>query len=316
MIGAPFHTNENDVQTGAVYIYTKNKSQWQYETTLFPDVEQTGIFGRRVAVSNGVIAIAAGNTVHVFEQKGSSWGLVSKLEPEDDDPRDQFGASLAVEGKYIAVGDPDFRDFGSVAIYKSQGKDWQFEERLFAFNSSVADGFGRDVSLSGNTLLGSSSLLNAGYVFERKGKSWDDSEILEPNDPLPAGFGFSVSLSGKTAVIGRPLTGSGAAYIFEKSQNSWTQAKKLMDPAGNDEDRLGQSVAIDNKLIAVGAPGLLTAPGKAYYAEKQGKNWSDLMPLEANGVQAGDQFGISMAYSGARGDDGAANNAGKVYVSE
>lgn len=327
VIGAPFYTNENNVRTGAAYVFSKQKNQWQYEATLLPDTEGFGTFGMEVAIDKRVIAIASGNTVYVFEQKGNSWNQVTKLEPEEYDPRDQFGASLDVNNKYIAVGDPDFRDFGSVHIYERKAKSWQFSERIFASNSSIADAFGTDVSLSGNTLLSSSSLINAGYIFNRKGNDWNESEILVPDDPAPLGFGTSVSVSGSTAVIGRPFDNditisAGAAYIFEKSQNSWNQVQKLTDPAGNEDDQLGQTVDIDEKLIAVGAPGISDEQGKAFIAKKQGNNWSDLMPLESNGVQPGDQFGFSVAVSnktvlaGAPGDDQEANNAGKVYVYE
>jgi hypothetical protein len=328
VIGAPFHINENNVQTGAAYVFSKQKSQWQHEATLSPDVEEFGTFGMEVAIDKSVIAVTSGNSVYVFERKGNSWILVSKLEPEEeDDPRDQYGASLDVNGKYIAVGDPDFRDFGSVHIYERKANGWQFSERIFASNGSVADAFGTDVSLSGNSLLTSSSLINAGYIFDRRGENWNESYILVPDDPAPLRFGASVSVSGNTAVIGRPLdndiaVSAGAAYIFEKSQNSWNQVKKLTDPAGNEEDRLGQTVAIDTRLIAVGSPGAGAETGKAFFVKKQGNNWSDLMSLESNVVQPGDQFGFSVAVSmktvlvGAPGDGQEASNAGKVYVYE
>jgi hypothetical protein len=189
VIGAPFHTNENNVQTGAAYVFSKQKSQWQYEATLSPDVEEFGTFGMEVAIDKSVIAVTSGNSVYVFERKGNSWILVSKPEPEEeDDPRDQYGASLDVNGKYIAVGDPDFRDFGSVHIYERKANGWQFSERIFASNGSVADAFGTDVSLSGNSLLTSSSLINAGYIFDRRGENWNESYILVPDDPAPLRF--------------------------------------------------------------------------------------------------------------------------------
>lgn len=322
VIGAPSQQNDTGVRTGAAYIFSKDNNRWVYMATLWPDGEDFGTFGGQVAVSGNVIAVMDINTLYVFERKGTGWNLVSKLEPEGDDPRDQFGASLTIDKKYIAVGDPDFRDYGSVHLYERTATGWQFAKQIYASDRTVADGFGRDVSLSGNTLLSSSSLVNAGYVFDRRGNNWNESAILEPDDPLFAGFGTSVSLSGKTAVIGRPIADGGAAYIFEKSRNSWIQIKKLTDPAGHDEDRLGQSVAIDNRLIAVGAPDLSTAPGKVYYAVKQGKQWSDLVLLEPDGLQAGDQLGSSVAVSmstvmaGAPGDDDEASDAGKVYVFE
>jgi len=327
VIGAPFHINENNVQTGAAYVFSKQRNQWQYETKLSPDIEEFTTFGMEVAIDKNVIAVTSGNSVYVFERSGNSWNLVSKLEPEDDDPRDQYGAGLAVNGNFIAVGDPDFRDYGSVHIYERKAYGWQLAERIFASNGSVADGFGTDVSLSVNTLLTSSSLINAGYIFNRRGNNWNESDILVPNDPAPLRFGASVSLSGNAAVIGRPLdndvaVSAGAAYIFERSRNSWIQVKKLTDSAGNEEDRLGHAVAIDKRLIAVGAPGIGDVPGKAYFAKKQGNNWSDLLSLESNVIQPGDQFGFSVAVSmktvlvGAPGDDQVATNAGKVYVYE
>ncbi|MEX2347061.1 MAG: FG-GAP repeat protein [Balneolaceae bacterium] len=326
VVGAPGVKNHDDFPAGAAYIFRKHGDLWQYEDTLVPDDDENfGSFGIEVAISKNVIAVSdfSANLVYVFEEKNNSWSLAATIEPKDEDPRDNFGSSLAIDGKFLAVGDPDFREAGTVYLYEP----WELSDVVSASNRSIADSFGSSVSLSGPTLLTSSVRLNSAYIFERKGKIWQETEILLPDDHAPTTFGASVSLSGKTAVIGNPqdneiATSAGAAYIFEKNQNSWTQIRKLTDPEGEEADHFGQSVAIDKGLIVIGAPGLDSeeANSSAYFVEKQGNEWCDLLALESDDVLPGDRFGYSVDVSektilaGAPGDDQHGDDSGKVYV--
>ncbi|CCQ34833.1 quinoprotein (ISS) [Halorhabdus tiamatea SARL4B] len=108
-------------------------------------------------------------------------------------------------------------------------------------------------------------------VFERAGDSWSRTATLSPTNTAEfSGFGASVALSGdgKTAVIG--CTGdvrtdglvSGAAYVFERTDDGWNQDARLsVDTAftpteGQYFDAFGAAVAIadDGKTALVGAP--------------------------------------------------------------
>lgn len=92
--------------------------------------------------------------------------------------------------------------------------------------------FGHSVSLAGNAALvgapshqvGANTSQGAAYVFTGSGGTWSQQADLTAADGAPRDqFGFSVSLSGNTAVGGAfghevgSSTGQGASYVFNPS---------------------------------------------------------------------------------------------------
>jgi hypothetical protein len=70
-------------------------------------------------------------------------------------------------------------------------------------------------------------------------------------------FGFSVALSGSTAVVGAygKTSSTGAAYVFVRSGSTWTQQATLTAAGGAPGDSFGNSVAIAKSTAVVGEPG-------------------------------------------------------------
>ena len=70
----------------------------------------------------------------------------------------------------------------------------------------------------------------AAYVFVRSGTSWAQQAFLKQSAPLTQDdlLGYSVSLSGETAVVSAPLESSGgAAHVFQRSGTLWTEQALL-----------------------------------------------------------------------------------------
>ena len=76
-------------------------------------------------------------------------------------------------------------------------------------------------------------------------------------------FGFSVAVSGDTAVVGAPFEGAGgaeagAAYVFQRDQggtDNWGEVTKLTAFDAESFDGFGFSVAVSSDTAVVGAPG-------------------------------------------------------------
>ena len=176
-----------------------------------------------------------------------------------------------------------------------------------------------------------------------------ESAVLRASDAQAGDeFGFSVAVSGDTAIVGAwqedggpgdPLIDAGAAYIFERDQggpDSWGEVKKLVASDGQADDSFGRSVAVSGDTVIVGADGedggagdLLPLAGAAYIFERdQGgaDNWGEVAKLIASDAQADDVFGSSVAISadtaivGAFVEDGGPGDplsaAGAAYVFE
>ena len=126
-------------------------------------------------------------------------------------------------------------------------------------------------------------------------------------------FGFSVAVSGDTAVVGAPSAGAGEVYVFVRNGATWSQQAELTAPGGDDLDNFGASVAISGDTIVVGAftedsdatgvDGDATSndahsAGAAYVFVRSGTSWSPQAYLKASNTQEEDQFGYRVDVSG------------------
>src|SRR5262245_14751008 len=85
-----------------------------------------------------------------------------------------------------------------------------------------------------------------------------DQGKLLPSDGLPGDrFGISLAVDGDTAIVGADATGtgtsSGAAYVFVRTGDVWTEQAKLVPSDGLLDGQFGYSVALDGDTAVVGA---------------------------------------------------------------
>ena len=138
--------------------------------------------------------------------------------------------------------------------------------KLVASDAQGNDYFGASVAVSGDTAVIGARFeatggVNAGaaYVFTRSGGAWTQQAKLMASDAQSSDyFGYSVAVSGDTAVIGAygEATGgsyAGAAYVFTRTGGSWTQQAKLMASDAQENDLFGVSVAVSGDTAVIGA---------------------------------------------------------------
>ena len=121
-------------------------------------------------------------------------------------------------------------------------------------------------------------------------------------------FGWSIAISGDTAVVGAPYDQVGAnayqgsAYVFVRSGRIWSQQTQLTAVDGAAGDYFGWSVAISGDTVVVGAPyddvGANGNQGAAYVFVRSGATWSQQQQLTAADGAAGDNLGTSVTISG------------------
>jgi len=207
-------------------------------------------------------------------------------------------------------------------------------------DAAVGDQFGWSVALSGDTALVGACFktvsghagAGAAYIYTRSGTTW--SQQAELNDPDAASgddFGFAVSLSGDTALVGTPGTtldgqgAAGAAYVYTRSGTTWSQQTELNDPDAASGDDFGSAVSLSGDTVLVGAVFKTvsghTGAGAAYIYTRSGTTWSQQAKLNDPDAVAGDQFGYSVALAGNTalvGDDdktvSGQPDAGAAYV--
>lgn len=225
---------------------------------------------------------------------------------------------------------------------------------LKASNTATGDNFGYSVAISGNTAVigapyedsnatgingnqADDTALSAGavYIFIREGGTWSQQAYIKASN---AGsndrFGWSVSISGDTVVIGAPgeasnatgvngnqqdnsVVDTGAAYVFVRSGTTWSQQAYLKEATNTViKDGFGTSVSIDGNTVVVGSPGFDPGIGTVSVFFRNANTWSQQAQLSASNAAGGDRFGGAVAVSGdtiavgASGEDSAATGIG------
>ena len=246
---------------------------------------------------------------------------------------DQHGWSVAIDGNTAIVGAPLDDDgavnSGSVYIYVNDGVgNWIQQQRI------GAQFFGPDDT--------------------NQPADVDTDPDLVIDSQRGAQFGYSVAISGDTAVVGAPFfdidsdddtvldtLDAGAVYIFDRIGGTWFPAARftIEEADVNNGDWFGSSVAIHEDTIVVGAlsqsAAEQSAAGQVYilYRETDG-SWKQqfartinedlgieeqktLLPLDP---QSEDWFGQSVAIHGntivvgSDGSDNPATGSGSAYV--
>ena len=205
-------------------------------------------------------------------------------------------------------------------------QDFDEQRKMLAGDGATGDDFGYAVSLSGDYALvgacGDDSDAGSAYLFVWNGSAWIQQAHLKASDASANDyFGISVSLSGKTAVVGAYGKNSytGAVYIFDLTNlsSSMTETAKLTAADGAAGDYFGVRAQISGNRIIVGAYGDESKTGSAYIFAWNGSGWYQQAKLTASDGAVDDQFGSSVEISGtwavvgAYGDE---NSTGAVYL--
>ena len=307
------------------------------------DDGNTAIVGNINEDTGGESAGAA----YIYTRSGSSWTQRAKIQASDKAFVDQFGWSVAIsgDGNTVISGahleDPGgTTNAGSAYIFTRSGNNWSQQAKIQASDKQQSDFFGVAVGISknGNTAIVGASFedtgaTNAGaaYIFTRSGSSWTQRAKIQASDKQSDDyFGMSVAISGdgNTAIVGANEeatggTSAGAAYIYTRSGNSWTQRSRVQASDKQAYDYFGQFVALseNGNTAIVGAPGEYPG-GSAYVYTRSGNSWSQQAKIKSTDIQSNDQFGNSVSISsdgnkvlvGANNEDTGANNAGAAYI--
>jgi len=303
------------------------------------DLASSDSFGDSVCISGDGSTIIIGaplktvsgygsaGAAYIFTGSGSSWTQQAKLTASSPYTSDYFGTAvfLSSDGNVAFVGAPYFdylsvSNSGAVYVFNRSGSSWTQDTTLLkASDYSISARFGESIALSkdNNTLIigavaaqqGGVSIGGA-YVFVNGGSG----SVFTQQQKLTAGdgvlsdqFGSSVALSGdgNRAVIGAmyettsPKTNNGAAYVFNRSGNTWVQFQKLLASDYGDSFLFGQSVALsyDGKVIAISSPKQNTSPytynGAVYVfvLDSIGFTWNQVQLVTASDKATNYYFG-------------------------
>jgi hypothetical protein len=322
--------------SGSAWIFTRAGDLWFESAKLLAnDGESNDWFGLSVSVSGFTAMVGApgddaggpeAGAAYVFEQVGGVWTQTAKLTASEGSEGDHLGYAVSISGDTAIAGaaldDDQGEQAGAVYVFERIDEVWTEVIKLTA--SDTSGRFGEAVSLSGETaLIGADSNWDNGtnsgaaYVFERSGGDWMETAKLLPDDGYEHDhFGRSVAVGATFAVVGAYTDddngdGSGSAYVFHRLDDQWIQTAKLTAADGTAGDAFGNSVAIDDTRITVGAyfdDDHGQQSGSAYVFEKVGADWVQVAKLVPSDGMPSDNFGTSLSISGETAIVGASQN--------
>jgi hypothetical protein len=193
----------------------------------------------------------------------------------------QFGYDVDVSGSAVVVGQPLVdanlaTDSGTAFVFRvDQFGAFREEDELAPDDPNAIDHFGADVAISGDTVAVGSPLddntrgVDAGsvYVFVRGANGdWTQQQKLIASD----GFAndqfsaFAIDIQDNTLVVGAyrndypnlffsPNEDSGEAYVFTRSDSTWSEQARFRASDGSPVDLFGIAIAISGDTVIVGA---------------------------------------------------------------
>jgi hypothetical protein len=324
LVGSPFRSTSGGLAAGEAYVFVRDGDAWSLQQALIPDDgARNDLFGNAVAVAGDTAVIGAPGRnsftgqAYVYVRSGSTWSLQQKLVDPGGVFNDELGISVALSGETVLAGASRPAVGGGVVagkahIFVRSGDTWSLQQTLTASDGGPGDQFGFSVGLSGDTALVGvprynqffpTSLEKSGlaYVFVRSGVTWSRQQTLTDAGATRFGiFGYSVSLSGDTALVAAP--GRASVAVFVRNEGAWSLQQSLTASDGQPGDEFGISVAVNGDTALVGAPTHSPTPGfdagQAYAFTRSGSTWSLPRALTASDGVRHSQFGFAVALSG------------------
>ena len=172
---------------------------------------------------------------YVFTRSGTSWSQQAELSASDAAADDCFGCSVALSGDTALVGADDKTvggqsDAGAAYVFTRSGTSWSQQAELSASDAAAGDHFGCSVALSGDTaLVGAPARPSAArarrcrlrlHALRHELVAAGRAERLRRG--IRRRFGYSVALSGDTALVGptRKTAGGHATPVRSTSMCS------------------------------------------------------------------------------------------------
>ncbi len=273
LVGAHYMGRNGHHHEGEAYLYDLTNPASPVETIIYDPGDSSDQFGEAVVISGHTLAIGA-----PIGPSGTGNGQVFIYDTSDlttpeatitsGTTNDQFGSGLALSGNTLLIGAIGAgTNYGHVYIYDISNPASPALKATIANPTPTANVFfGARIAISGNLAL----IGQYGYaLYEGDAYLYDISTLTSPvlkatitaaDGATSDGFGYSVALSGTTALIGAyghkvgSHTYQGAVYIYDVSTPSSPRlVKELTAADGAASDYFGGSLAVLGDRAAIGA---------------------------------------------------------------
>lgn len=248
-VGAPFIHYRSFGSHGIVYLFARDRSDWNQIARLEANETFTGyhsgdLFGQALAFEGDRLLVGAPSRysitfkgrAYVFGEQDGVWTKEATLAGVDWEHPDRFGSAVALDGDQILIGAPG--DNLAYAYHRQAGA-WELRQTLAIPELGEESRFGSAVTLEGEiAMVGAPRFFpqytgnapvppGSAHLFETEDGIWNETLTLRGDGTTGDAFGFSLAMDGKHVLVGAPWddfltspTGNvapdqGSAYFFE-----------------------------------------------------------------------------------------------------
>lgn len=276
-----------DSRPGAAYVFVRDGDTWTQQAKLSTnDVRWGAELGYSVAIDGDTVAVSApgehlgdinvAGVVYLFTRDGDAWTIGPRLAGSGVTDFGNFGWSVSLDDGTLLVGAPNttargvFRQ-GAAYVFTDDGGGWAERATLLPSDPGPELAFGTSVDVDGGTaVVGASGpgfdfvpSRGAVYVYDGREADWaEQAKLTSSGTHVNDRFGWSVGIDRGTVVAGAPYQGrtagvdleKGAAVVFTRDGDGWTQQRTLLASDTAQGDHLGTAVAVSGDDVLAGAP--------------------------------------------------------------
>jgi ketosteroid isomerase-like protein len=150
-------------ESGALYVFRKDSSgAWrEVQSMTMSDAVPDNSFGRAGATDGRTVVMSdwahdgSRGAVYVFEKQGDGWRERARIVPDDVQPNDWFGASVAITGDLLAVGVMGRNEQRGGLHILRRGADgaWTVEATFAPMNLPLQSQLGTAVAIADGAVL-------------------------------------------------------------------------------------------------------------------------------------------------------------------
>jgi hypothetical protein len=300
VVGAANASNQHQTAPsqgpGAAYVFVKPASGWTDMTETAKLTASDGAdgdaFGYGVSISGNTAAIGAlfahggAGAAYVFVKPANGWATMTQtaeLTASDATSFDNMG-SVAISGGTVVTGAYGHNNFmGAAYVFTKPSTGWKDTTQRAELKSTQANQiFGFSVATDGTTAIvgsvGANQGIGAAYIYVKPTSGWKTTSkftarLSASSASKVSWLSQSISMSGKTIVMGAPGTtvgsnsGQGALLVYHEPTTGWKTTERfsaeLTASDGGANDNLGVSAAL-NGITIVGGATKSGPPGEAY----------------------------------------------------
>jgi len=278
LIGMPRDEGPSELTRGSAFVFERTDEEWRQQAKLVAD-DLSGVreFGEQLGLSgDGTTAVIGVSDPFedsespvgpfVFERTDAGWRQQADLIGEGSTEGDYFRSALAVsdDATTVIVGasadavGANETGSGSAYVFDQTDGGWSQQAKLVPGDPDEADWFGERVAVSGDGTIA---------IIGAPGEHYPN-ETDAPGDDDPSGTRNDVWPSAE-----------GAAYVFEQTDEGWSQQAKLAPKDDDLDDESGiPAISSDGTTAFMGD---YHGRGSVHVFEQTDTGWSKRAELTA-----------------------------------